>query len=374
MIAFIYIIPAIACLILRFGLGYEGTWQVFLSVFLAGEAFLILCHYLFIKYYTRCREYLGSIVTSVNHEDAWTEIVVRHEVRRDAKGRSYTVTRTDFRRHPEKFYFTTSLGSTFDTYEEFYNYVASLWGTPCHHDSWYHSNIVGGARFGQHYSFSDIDAVSANDPQFWFPITEQGHYVNKVRRSSSIFRYQKISMARAQELGLHHYPKISAHDAPCILAGDFTVPYEAEMLFRKFNAGIASAEEMRLFILLFDASKGIGISELQRAFWQGGNKNEFVICIGLTPDYRIDWARTFSWADVQQKEVEASAWLMDHPDASWQEIFDFLADHIKGWQRKQFSDFNYLSVTLPWWQDAALVCLAGLESWLAIFLVLRFWP
>ena len=127
---------------------------------------------------------------------------------------------------------------------------------------------------------------------------------------------------------------------------------------------------MRLYILLFDADKGVGISEQQRAYWQGGNKNEFVVCIGLNSNEKIEWARTFSWTDEQIKEVETSQWLMHQHNLDWIAFHDWLKFHLKDWKRKEFKDFDYINITLPMWQLFAIISISVAENALAIYLAI----
>lgn len=367
MAALVYIVPILCCLVLRLGLGYTGDWTAYLWVFLAGEGTVGAIHWILLK--TQClkTEYLGSMVTGIYYEEPWTELVEEQETRTDSRGRSYTVTRIRKRHHPESFYFVTSRNSSVSCGPEFFAQVRSIWSLPRREDCWTGRRIRGGARYGHHYSFSDFDESGRNNPDNWVPVTEPHLYTNKVVHSNSIFKYEKISSERAGGLGLYDYPEIAGYDASCILSHDIPVEPATDSLFRKFNAVYAPEVQMRLYILLFNASQGIGISELQRAYWQGGNKNEFVVCIGMSSDGKVKWARTFSWADEQTVEVEASRWLMDHPSLVWEEFHAWLVEHTAGWKRKEFKDFKYIRISLPAWKIALMFVLAVLESVLAIY-------
>lgn len=165
--------------------------------------------------------------------------------------------------------------------------------------------------------------------------------------------------------------KTTDFDAPCILSyqcGYGIVGDDVKALFRKFNARIASQWEMRLYVLLFPAEKGIAISEKQRAYWQGGNKNEFVVCIGMDAAGKEEWSRTFSWADEQEIETQTSQWLMTNPNLDWRRFYDWLKWHLRDWRRKEFKDFDYINVNLPLWQLLAIFLLSALENALALYL------
>ena len=371
MVAIVYFLPALACLVLHFGFRFSGDWTAYAWVFGCGEVTVGLLHWAFYRSFTSCREYLGSTVSSIHYEAPWTQIVIRYETRTDGKGRTYTVTRREYVYHPAKYYFKTTIGSRFATNSSFFQYVQHLWMVPVHPDRWYGAHIVGGVRTGSHYNFNDLGPVRSCDTRYWVPITESHRYKNKIRCSNSIFKFEKISREEALEAGLVDYPPISDNDAPCILSRDFGVPQFADDLFRKFNAGIAPGRQMRLYIILFNHERGIGTSEMQRAYWQGGNKNELVVCVGIDPSGSVHWARAFSWADEQQVEVEVARWLMDQKTLNWPALFGWLQANIHRWKRKEFHDFDYIHVTLQLRHFLWLLFLSLLENALLIYLILQ---
>ena len=363
-----YIIPVIACLVLSLGYNYRGTY---LWIIIFGEGTAGFLHWLFYDLYTSSTEYLGSMVQDINHEDSWTELVEKTETKTDNKGKTYTVTRIEERYHREKYYFNTTRGSKIDTDCVFYSYVRDLWRLPRHHLTWSGSHIKGGVRHGSRYVRSDFDCEDREDSKYWVPVTESHSYKNKIRVSNSIFKFEKIDKASAAEMGLLDYPAIRSYDAPCVLSKDCVVKSSTDELFRKFNARYAPEFQMRLYILLFDSDRSIAITEMQRAYWQGGNKNEFVVCIGLRNDCEVAWARAFSWADEQVKEVETAQWLMRNPKIDWHEFHDWLRCHLTDWKRKEFKDFDYINVSLPLWQILCILAGTVAENALAIYLALN---
>ena len=371
MIALVYFIPALACLLLHFGFHYEGDWTAYAWIFGCGEATAGLLHWAFYRSFTSCEEFLGSLVSSIHYEAPWTEVVVRYETKTDSKGRTQSVRRVSYVYHPEEHYFFTTIGSRYGMSHPFFCQIRDLWCVSMHRDLWTGSHIRGGARTGYHYNFNDLDSTRYSDIRYWVPVTESHSYKNKIRCSNSIFKFEKINKEKARELGLINYPEISGIDAPAILSNDFAVPYYADDLFRKFNAGIAPGSQMRLYILLFDRQKSIAISELQRAYWQGGNKNEFVICIGKDMADKIHWARAFSWADEQQLEVEISQELMNRGHLDWEHLYRWLENNIYRWKRKEFKDFNYIHVSLPLGHLLWILILSLLENAFLLWLFLR---
>lgn len=371
MIAAVYFLPVIACLVLHFAFGYSGGRTTYMWILIAGEATVAIAHRLAYSRRTKSIEYLGSLVTGIFYEEPWTELSEHIETRTDRNGRTYTVRKIRHHHHSESFYFTTTTGRTYDTDEQFFCDVRDQWQLPRHTDRWSGSHIRGGVRYGCHYSIDDLTTEQFDTPKYWIPITETNSYKNKIRCSNSIFKFEDISSEQAEEIGLFDYPDIDGYDAPCILPGDFDLPFRADFMFRRFNARYAPEVQMRLYILLFPADKGIAISEMQRAYWQGGNKNELVVCIGLTPENDIAWARAFSWADEQTVEADIAQWLMKHRRLDWQKFHNWLITRIADWRRKEFADFDYINVTLPLSSFLLILALSILENALAIYLTVK---
>ena len=347
MIAPAYLLPPLACLLLRFGFDFRGGAQPYLLILLFGELTVGGLHGFFLHWQWTATEFLGSLVSSIHREDAWIELVHSTERRTDSSGRSYSVSRVRERRHGEKYYFRTTIGSEFTCGREFFQRVAAIWSDfRPRRNYWSGTHIKGGRRYGLFYTTADFMEAHGSDPRYWVPVTEKHRYKNRIRRSNSIFKFEHISRARAEENGLCDYPKIIDFDAPCILSRDVPVSPRADEMFRKFNGRYASRWQMRLYNLLFDASRGAGVSELQRQYWQGGHKNEFTICLGVTPDDRIAWARAFSWADSQKIEVEIARRLMEQRRLDWDNIYHLLRADLNRWQRKEFKDFDYINVSL----------------------------
>lgn len=368
MIAFAYVIPIIACLLLHFEFEYDGSWTTYLWTIIFGEGTVGLLHWFFYHQHTSCTEYLGSMVRDINHEESWTELVEINETKTDGKGKTYTVTRIEERYHKDKYYLNTTRGSRIDINYIFYSHIKTLWGLPGHSLTWESKKIKGGIRFGTMYQIDDFNTVERDNPKNWVPITEKHSYTNKIRASNSIFNFEKIDKTEASEIGLINYPSIYLYDAPCVLSNDIPVHPYVDDLFRKFNARYAPEYQMRLYILLFDADKGISVSEQQRIYWQGGNKNEFVVCIGLNSKEEVKWVRACSWADEQTKEVETAQWLMKHSKIEWDTFHDWLKWHLIDWNRKEFKDFDYINVTLPLWQNIAIIILSVIENAFALYI------
>ena len=166
------------------------------------------------------------------------------------------------------------------------------------------------------------------------------------------------------------YPEINNFDAPTVLSRHFNIAPNTERAFRVFNSIFAPKVEMHLFILLFDASTAsVNIVDKQRSFWHGGNKNEFVVCIGLKGE-EVEWVRAFSWADEPVWEVKTVDWFRRNPRKELIDFLSWLKENYTVWKRKEFSDFNYIRVSLAMWQVLIVMISAVAGSLLSVYLEL----
>lgn len=220
----------------------------------------------------------------------------------------------------------------------------------------------------RHYYTRDGDAYEYRwngQPATLYSVTREHEYENKVKASRSVFKFEDISKKEARRLGLHDYPKIRFCDQSPIIGAKFSA--RQERAIRVLNARYGPKKEFRLY-LLFYRNKPLSIADRQRFYWQGGNKNELVVCVGLDSRNRVMWSDAFSWCDSPVLAVKSRDWFTSHR----LDLYAF-ASYIepivqKEWKRKEFSDFKYLSVELSnkeYWAIIIIMLLLniGLSVW-----------
>ena len=159
-------------------------------------------------------------------------------------------------------------------------------------------------------------------------------------------------MEDAAEYGLIDYSKFRGdHDVVMVssnLPDTFSISDSVQIRFQLLNAFAGSTSQIHVFILLYDAEKGIATALKQRAYWEGGNKNEFVVCLGLeNPDSPVvKWCKAFSWCDVPSLETATESYFIEHKQLDLLKYSEWLNDNLHLWKRKEFSDFKYLGVNM----------------------------
>lgn len=351
--------------------GSYYEWHVYALVVGGSMAFTGFIHWLMYRHRTRTKEYLGSFIYSIRHDDAWVERQEYTERVSDGKGGYKEVRRVRYIPHPDEYSYETSIGNSYDFSRSEYDEICRLWGTSCHHGQITGSHIKGGVRFYQTYEYNDLLCkLPTSDPfenrtvhRTMIPITEEQSYVNKIKNSNSIFRFEDISRKSAAEMGLWDYPDNYGYDMSPILGLD--VDGTTDEQFRLFNAYYGAKHEFRLFLIFFDSSQqGIEIAEKQRSYWKGGNKNEFVVCLGISNGI-VDWCHAFSWMDEPVLSVKIEDYFRTNPTLDLMALHGWLREHLDEWKRKEFSDFKYIRVglnTLQYWSLFVLTIAANVTA------------
>ena len=125
-------------------------------------------------------------------------------------------------------------------------------------------------------------------------------------------------------------------------------------------------------MLLFE-NKDIEISEKQRSYWKGGNKNELVVCLGIK-DNKVNWCNTFSWCDVPTIDVKTESYFIQNDTLDLKAYSDLLRESLdnKEWVRKNFEDFSYLIPELSLTQQIWVLIISILVNvGFAIFVILN---
>ena len=83
-------------------------------------------------------------------------------------------------------------------------------------------------------------------------------------------------------------------------------------------------------------------------YWEGGNKNDFVVSFSTDENGRILWSYAFSWSEVEILKLEVQDYMntigeIDDFVPVINKVSDLVAKHFI---RKEFSDFNYLKIDI----------------------------
>jgi hypothetical protein len=332
MVYFAYAIPFIAGLIMILLFRSKLIWWELLIPIAATTVFVITAKIICVHALTTDDEYLGGYVKEVRYYEDWNERIHRTCCYKCGKSTcchdcSYT------QYHPERWTAETSLG-TFDISEARYNALLRQFNAqPVFYDMHRHYHTDDGDMYYGQWKGEDKTLE---------PVTATETYENRPRAATNVYHFDKPDTAEIKEYGLFEYPKIyNVFHQELILGVDND---EAEKKLQILNARLGGPKQVRVFILVFkNQPRQAGI--MQENYWEGGNKNEFVVCIGIDDQHRITWAHDFSWTEREDAKVEVRTFIEGKSYLPLVDIVDYLSKEMTDkWERKDFADFDYLNI------------------------------
>lgn len=185
-------------------------------------------------------------------------------------------------------------------------------------------------------------------------MTTSHTYQNRIQASDSIYKFRTLNKEEKGLFGVFDYPALNGYTMPSILGYN---DQQAERKLSLLNAKLGKHKQIRVWILVFqDQPMDAAIAQMNH--WQGGNKNELVLTCGVDSDKNVLWGYVFSWTEKESFKIQVRDLLTDQKKLNLSEIVDKLGPLIEqGWERKQFSDFNYLTVEPPWWSTLLIYIL-----------------
>ena len=358
----IFLIPIVTVGILAFKFREKTAWWEYVVVLVPSILLFFALKYSFVYISSLDKEYLSDLVSKITYYEDWDETVMVTHTRTVSCGKGKTRTETyvvpERRYHPKRYVYETVTGETNDVSEDEYKLICYKLNMPAVFKDMHRS-----------YRSKDGDAYVTSwnrTRENSYPVTWTHLYQNKVKASSySIFKYGNMSEEKIKENKLFDYPEIKNNDQNPILGFNATdTDIDA---VRYLNGYRGPKNQIHVFILCFN-NPSLEVAEMQKAYWQGGNKNEFVVCLGVKNNTVI-WCNPFSWSDEPMLEVKTRDYFIKHPDINFKDYAEWLDTQIdKNWHRKEFNDFNYLSIELSiGWYIAILIIIlcynVGISYW-----------
>lgn len=375
---FALLIPGVGALIKLLCFRKETLWWEYLIEFGACFMLIVIFKFSIKAAQVSDTEFWGSYVTEAWYYEGWNER--HHETRRVKRGNSY-VTEHSSHTHEYAPYWeihcntgermdvergsTFGLGSgwakkTFSTFDG----LCRRWGEP---------QLVDMKR-GYYTVDGDAYCVRFNgNTELIEPVTTKHSYTN-MTQASSLFVFPEVSEREKSQYALHDYPPIDGYYQRQILGPGGPSQAAAERRLQIANALLGKEKQVRLYILLYQNQPEEAAAR-QRDLWKGGNKNEFILCIGINDVYKVQWFKTISWTTSKDLYDEIDGYMgRTFLDASSREldlvpVVNALAGAVNRlWERRDFEQFSRLTVEPPFWAVlltyiVTLLLDAGLFVW-----------
>lgn len=319
-------------------------------------------------------EYWGGWVMRAEHYEAWNERVsCRHPrmvsetyTTTDSKGRTVTRTRMvqrgwlhayDVDDHDEYWQLRASTNDTERISQAEFNRLVGRFGNRKFVDLHRNYHTVDGDKY--------VTEWPGDDPTLE-AFTAKRSYENRVAVSDSVFNFPEVDPG---DFGLFEYPPVAGGRQRCLLGhADADAARKIDLI----NARLGAKKQVRCFVLVFPG-KPLQAAVDQESYWKGGNKNEFVTCVGTDGAGAVSWAYVFSWSEAEQLKVEARNVLVGQGALDLGAYLDWLRPALdERFVRKPFADFSYLTVSPPGWAVGLVYLLTALAcGGLGAFVVLN---
>lgn len=365
-----FILPFITAIFLLIFFRKETTLKEYFLLIIPSIIVFFVTRSIMVGVNTTDTEYLGDYITKVRHYDEWDEWIVRRCTRTVSNGKTTTTQTYDcsYRQyHPERWsYFDSKGNEHWLYYKHEYDLIRKRFGTSERFIDMKrrYYRIDGDA---QEYVWNGTESTA-------YTVTHSHKYTNKIQNSRSVFNFTEISDYEADTLGLYDYPNIINYDQNPILSQNYTVPESQECSIRYLNGYYGSKYQFRLYVLLFPYDKGIEISELQRSYWLGGNKNEMVVCLGMKDSTHIGWCNAFSWCDTPKLDLATEQYFTENDTLDLTAYSKIVRQCLSDgyWKRKEFDDFSYIKPELSNTQHIILLIILMIYNvGISIYIVLN---
>lgn len=337
-----YLTPVVAILFLYIFFKQRVVWWEWIALLGSSLVFTLIAYLISKAVSQQDIEYYGGYVTEVRHYDDWNERQMRTRqvpCGTDGKGHTQYCTETYWVTvyHPQSWSMTTNISGErsidrklFEKYRERLNAPEVF------------------IDMHRHYYTKDGDAQAWSwnkRHETFIPYTEAHTYKNPLKNSNSILRYTGIDADSAKVLGLYDYPEIKEYKQNPIIG--ITVHDSIRNQMEYVNGVYGKPCQFRTYILVFPSDKGEEISEMQRGYWEGGNKNEFIVCLGVDSSNVVTWCNAFSWSESPWLDVETRQWFTEHDTLDLYAYGMWLEKNVPSqWKRKNFSDYEYIHAEL----------------------------
>jgi hypothetical protein len=179
--------------------------------------------------------------------------------------------------------------------------------------------------------------------------TSKHSYENRVAVSDSIFRFPEVDPKH--RVGLFDYPELNSYRQSMLLGYKGPGAAAAQRKLEILNATKGKSKQLRVYIIIF-RNKTLDAAKIQQALWQGGNKNEFNVVIGLDDAGNIQWAYPFSWTKKEILKIDVRGYLDERrgQPLDLPAFIDYLGTELdQNWVRRPFAEWADLAVNPPTW-------------------------
>ncbi len=322
-------------------------WEIFIPIVFS-LLFTFIMKFTIERVQVSSKEYWGSLIDRVEYYESWNEYIHQTCTRScccDGNGQncgteSYDCSYVAY--HPAYWQIVTTNGEVVTISESEYDKIKHKFNNEqfVELDRNYHTQ--DGDKYFSRWLADSASAI---------PVTTIHHYENRVKAADqSVFHFQKVGLADVKKYALKEYPKITGYYKMVSVIGDSSQDaLIADKKLQYANGVLGHKKQVRIFVLIFK-NQPIEAGLYQEWYWSGANMNEFVICIGIDKERNVKWCKPISWTRSETLKAEVKNFVQSQKKLNLQAVADYTQIQVdKQFVRRDFKEFNYLTVEPPMW-------------------------
>jgi len=339
MIFFSVLIPIITAVFLYVFFKHKTVWWELFIPMVISVIFIVIFKYVAISFVSSDTEYWSDIVVQANYYEEWDEYIHKtcESCETDSKGdrKCHTYDCSYVDTHPQYWEIVTKTGWVMNIDNDEYNRLIRRFKCKpifVDMDRDYYTNDGDSYKIIWDGSDDKLECV-----------VRSHEYENRTQVSDGIYNFHDVSDKDIKKYKLQSYPSINKYHKQRHLLGasDKVAEHNLDII----NAKFGPTRELKAFVIVFkDQPIDAGIA--QEAYWGGGNKNEFVLTIGIDSNGHVTWCYPFSWTEDASNEINIRNFVYKYRQSriNLSEITEYMMVQLSDFNRKHFSDFDYLNV------------------------------
>lgn len=363
-----FIIPVLCAIILFVFFKHKTKiWEVLIP-FVFTIIFILVAKAIAISSLTDDVEYLGGIILEARYYEKWDEWIEQTCTReccckRDSKGNETCSTESYdcsyLQTHNAYWVVITTIGEYEVSSSEYARLIRKFEMQPQFTDMHRDFKNIDGDMYHVNWDGSDEKLD---------PFVTTHTYENRPKVSSSLYHFEEVDTFDLKEYKPFNYPPVIEHKQNVIIGYN---DKQAERALQIVNSRLGKEKQVRAFFLVFK-NQPVQAATIQQRYWEGGNKNELNVCIGIDDNEHIKWVYVFSWTEQEAVKINIRKHIEESAQFNLSEYVEFTKSEIqKNWVRKSFKDFNYLTIEptmtqVTWIYVLTLIINIGICVWVVM--------
>lgn len=363
------LIPLIGCVLAYLSWSHKFLWWELLIPTVLSFLVILITKFTVENAKLQDTQYRGGIVVEARYYEYWSTWVHKQCEERYKCGSHYEGTGKDRRsvddyctrwvdcsycdEHPARWEVLDNQGHTWSISKDEYNRLTKKWNaTPQFVDMKRSIDKHWGCgKDGDMYSIKWGGDILNVETSTWTTT-----YENKVQASKSHFDLKEVSKEEAKKFHLYEYPTLDSYTQHNILGLEklkYLNPSHqlgATQMFDYFNGYYGPIRKIRVYVLLF-FGQPFDVGVKQRYYWDGGNKNEMVICIDVdSTTGRINWVYPFTWSENKRVSIDLREDINNLVKLDFTRLYHVVEASTTEFKYRDFKQFDYMEIEPDTWE------------------------